>query len=55
MWLCLLLEAFEKRSIFPKVKKDEDLNRRNTLSILRLKSESDAEIGEKREFFKDLT
>jgi len=30
-------ETFEKRSILFKVKEDENFNRRNTLSILRIK------------------
>ena len=57
------LETFEKCSILFKFKEDENFNRRNTLSILRIKLklhfvqnvESDTEIGQKGTFFKGLT
>jgi len=55
-------ETFEKCSILFKVKEGESFNRRNTLSILRIKLklhfvqnvESDAEIGQKGTFCKGL-
>jgi hypothetical protein len=57
------LETFEKCSIFFKFKEDENFNRRNTLSILRIKLklhfvqnvESDTEIGQKGVFFKGVS
>jgi hypothetical protein len=59
----LNIETFEKCSILFRFKEDENFNRRNTLSILRinppkfgggLKFESDAEIGQKGPFCKGL-
>jgi hypothetical protein len=56
-------ETFEKRSILFKFKEEEDFNRRHTLSMSRinppkfgggLKSESNAEIGQKGTFCKGL-
>jgi len=59
----IILETIEKCSILFKFKEDENFNRRNTLSILRMKLklhfvqnvESDTEIGQKRVFFKGLS
>ena len=57
------IETFAKCSILFKFKEDEDFNHRNTLSISKinppkfgggLKSESDAEIGQKGAFCKGL-
>ena len=49
------METFEKCTILFKVKEGEDSNRRNTRQVFRgLKSESDAEIGQKGAFFKGL-
>ena len=49
-------EAYEKRSILFKVKEGVDFNHRNTREVFRgLKSESDAEIGQKGTFFIGLT
>jgi hypothetical protein len=46
-------ETFKKRLILFKVKEGEDFNHRNTRLVFRgLKSESDAEIGQKGRFSK---
>jgi hypothetical protein len=48
-------ETFEKCSILFKVKEGENLNHRNIPLVFRgLRFESDAEIGQKRAFFKGL-
>jgi hypothetical protein len=47
------METFKKCSVSFKIKEGEDFNRRNTRLVFRgLKSESDAEIGQKGRFSK---
>ena len=52
----ILMESFEKRSILFKIKEGENFNRRNNTRLVfrGLKSEFDAEIGQKGTFSKAL-